>query len=143
MRGGYFLILSALVLLGASGCYPNPDDLRTGGGSGSGIGGCLGAGCTATGQGGTLGGAVGGSTGAGGGTAPTGDTTAYAAALCDRYQACAPYNLTVTFGTTASCQARYKIAQDTFLLLPDTGWTAAAITACAAAQRAQSCADFN
>ena len=128
--------------LAGGGCYPNPDDLRRAGGS-SGLGGCVGAACSSSGNGGTTGAGSGGSTGADAGVPPALDSTAYANAFCDRFSACAPTRLNNAFGSLAACQTRFKLDFDTFLSLPDTGWTSAAIAACAAALRAQSCPDFN
>jgi hypothetical protein len=135
--------LVAALGLAAGGCYPDPDDLRRPGRS-SGLGGCLGAACSGSGNGGSaIGAGSGGSTGSDAGVPPALDTTAYANAFCDRFAACAPTRLTAAFGSLAVCQTRFKLDFDVFLALPDTGWTAAAVAACAAATRAQSCADFD
>jgi hypothetical protein len=126
--------IGLLAVLAGAGCYPNPDDLRPGGGN-NGAGGCVGALCS---------GGKGGSTGAGGGGIPPGaDTTAYANAVCDRFQSCAPGRLSFAFGSLAACQTRFKLFIDSVLFVPNTGWTAANLATCAAAQRAQSCTDFN
>ena len=128
-------------MVSAGGCYPNPDDLRASGSSGSGSGGCQGVACTGSGTGGTTGTGTGGS--GDGGVPPGFDTAAYASAICDRFQTCAPGRVSFAFGTQAACQARLKIAIDAVMPLPDIGWTAANLAACANAQRAQLCSDFN
>lgn len=120
-----------LAVLAAGGCYPDPDDLRQAGHTG--VGGCQGAACTGS----------GGVPGSDGGVPPGVDTAAYAGAICDRFQACAPTRLNVAFGSLATCQARFKIAVDAVVALVDTGWTATGMAACATAQRAQLCPDFN
>ena len=63
--------------------------------------------------------------------------------LCDRLQTCAPRRLTQVFGTLAICQSRLRLTIQSVLALPDIGWTAPVLTACASAQRTQTCTDFD
>ena len=83
------------------------------------------------------------------GTADGGATTndpggaAVANSTCANLQLCAPRRLTAVFGSQAVCQSRLKLAFDAELLLPDLGWTQAGLAACATAQVAQACDDFN
>jgi hypothetical protein len=68
--------------------------------------------------------------------------TAFSGALCNHVQTCAPRRLTQVYGTLDVCTSRLTLSLQSIMNLPDIGWTAAQLMACASAQTAQSCVDL-
>ncbi len=107
------------------------------------------------------GGAGGGSAGTGGGTAGTGGgtndagtggggstttpdkaCTDYATAACNRYTACAPFYIQVTYPDMPTCIARYKLLCAPAFGVNGGGVTTTNAEACATAIMAESCTDL-
>ncbi|HVR62072.1 MAG TPA: hypothetical protein VMU50_09245, partial [Polyangia bacterium] len=82
-------------------------------------------------------------TGGSGGVSLDAALTAYAQAVCNRLQACAPRRVIGIYGSLAVCQARVKLFAQSVNALSSTGWTIAAVSACAVGYGNQSCADFD
>jgi hypothetical protein len=109
------------------------------------------------------GGGVGGASGTGGaggttakvttpasGGAGTGGTTValavaiqqFSTAWCNRFQGCAPGRLSRLYGTVEECITRTILLNEWVVTLPDTNWTANAMTTCGSAWTAAPCSTF-